>query len=963
MPNSTRLPVRLALAPSLVMLALVAVLYAAAAWPLSRDLRQTAELRVRQDAELLAQRVQIALARRFTEMRQLGKTLERMPLADLPAVREELSWLKAHGTPAYAWVGLTDLDGRVIAASDGWLDGQSLKGRPVYEHGREALWFGEFHPAKLLRRFLAGSEDAEVWVADIGLPVLGPDGRPRAVLVTHLSATWLERLGDEVLGRSRRERLGLSWSLVQQDGKGLGGGAPPFLMPALPAASTPGWLQVNGDDEHAPHLLAYRPLAVGVSQELAWRVVVAQDLDTALAPLHRLYVALAGFALLTLVLGGALAWWASRRLARPYEALLSAAQQRFEAAGSGQTEGEFLRRLGDELVASLPLHGPEAEGLVRRLASDAQQLKRTLDHLPMGVLLCDTRQQVVFANATFCSLIGQPASSLQGQPALNLMLPADPQRRAELERMGDPPVARAANFELSTLQGEHRPVAWQRVPLLNREQRLDSVLMLVQDLSGEVNERRRADALQRRFALLINSALSDGFAMLGSDGRLIDWSQGAVHLTGWSPEAVQQRGLRSLFVEPEQADLLLEGVQRDGQARLTARLRKADGGDFFALGRLYQLSDSGDSLALIFSDVTAAQEATQRVQESEARLAAVIGGASDAIISTDAEGRVLLFNPAAERIFGVNQAEMLGQSLDRLLPPSERSRHPARMAAFASSESTRRPMGVGKVNGLRADGELLVLEAAISAARVGSRTVLTAILRDVSERDRAEQRMVEYQVQLTELTQRLLAQEKETTKRLAQVLHDELGQTLAAMRLMVDAGLRAPGAEAGLPSWVRRLDGVIGTANQQVRQVLTELRPPLLDDEGLHAALANEMQQQQARHEEVVLALDWPAGPAQRWDADVEYAAFMVAREALGNALRHARASRILLRGEGGDTWLRLSVVDDGVGSPELCTAKPGHLGMVGMRERALAIGARLEFAAADGGGLLVQLNWRGSDS
>ncbi len=922
--------------PTWVMLALVALLYGVAAWPLGADLRRLAELRVEQDVGQVDQRLRQTVARRLAELRQLARGLRRSALDE--GLRAELEELQAQ-VPAYAWLAVTDPEGRVLVATRGWLEGQSLQGRPVFERGREALWFGEFHPAKLLRRYMAGGEQGEIWVADVAAPVHDAQGGLRAVVVAHLNAAWLEQLGQETLGQLRQSQLGLRWALRQTDGQLLSGaGGPPF--PPVDASGS----VVQQDAEGHAWLVAQRPVRLGVQDELQWQALVAQDLEAALAPQRKLYLWLGGLALLTLVLGGWLAHWLTRIAARPYAGLLAAAQRRAEASGAEQPDAELLGRLGDELLAGL--QDPQTDPLLRRLASNARQLRRLLDQLPMGLAFCDTGQCLVFANRSLEQMLGAEPGELVGQPLAQLF-PA--------LAGGAPTQARSGRLELPRVEGGQRSLAWQRLPLLDRQQAFDGVLLLLQDQSGEVGERRRADLLQRRFAMLVNSALNDAFVMLDGEGRVRDWSLGAVQLTGWAAETAMGRPLAGLLDRPEDAPALLERIRQDGQAPLDTRLRRADGGSFAARGRLYRLADEDGGLALIFSDVTKEQEAALQLQDSEARLSAVVGGASDAIISTDAEGRVLLFNPAAERIFGVPQAQMLGQPLDRLLPPPERAGHVQRMQSFARSEATRRPMGVGKVNGLRADGELLVLEAAISAARVGGRRVLTAILRDVTERDRAEQRLVGYQVQLTELTQRLLAQEKETTRRLAQVLHDELGQTLAAMRLMLDAGLQRGEA----PAWVQRLDSVLSTANRQVREVLTELRPPLLDDQGLNAALCNELRQQQGRHDEVTLRLDWQLPPAQRWPADVEYAGFMIVREALGNALRHAGARSITLHCSGSSTRMQLRVIDDGVGDEELASRlRPGHLGLVGMRERALAIGARLELVSSPQSGTTVSLFW-----
>lgn len=938
-----RLPRRLLLLPTLVLLVLLLLLGLALAWPLSRDLQQLAEQRVQQDAEQLQQRLSLAVSRRMAELQQLSRGLGRAPLD--AALRTELEALKAQA-PAYAWLAVADPEGRVLASSHGWLEGRSLAGRPVFEQGRRALWFGEFHPAKLLRPHLAGGDAAEVWVADVAAPVLDPEGRLRGVLVAHLNRDWLEQLGQDTLGPQRRHALGLRWGLRQQDGHRL------VDAEGLPVPGA-GPVQTLEDASGQAWLLALREVPLGAQEQLRWQLWVGQQRDVALQPLHRLYRVLAVAALLALLFGGLATQALTRWMARPYAGLLAAARRRAEASGVPAADAKFLGRLSDELLDGL--QDPQAAPLLRQLAGSAQGLQRVLDALPMGVALCDAELRLLFVNQRLAQWLQADAAALRGQ-ALADSLPAAAAGVAAQPASGR---CELGDAESDTLL-RPRSLAWRRLPLQPAEPGGSGALLLVQDLSAELGERRRADALQRRFAVVVNSALNDAFVMLDEQGGVRDWSQGAVQLTGWRAEAALQRPLAQWFQQPAEAEALLAQVLRDGQAPLNAALRHAEGRTLRARGRLYRLGGDEGGLVLIFSDATREAEAAQRVADSEARLAAVVGAANDAIVSTDVDGRVLLFNPAAERIFGVGQAEMLDQPLDRLLPEAVRASHPQRLAGFAQSPQSRRMRGVGKVQGRRADGQLLVLEAAISSAQVGGRQVLTAILRDVTERDRAEQRLVQYQVQLTELNQRLLAQEKETTRRLAQVLHDELGQTLAALRLLLDAGLQRGDA----PAWVQRLDPLLGSANQQVRQVLTELRPPLLDDEGLQAALANELRQQQQRHETVQLQLDWQADPAQRWAAELEYAAFMVGREALSNALRHAQARHVRLRCEGDASRLSLQVQDDGVGDAELPHKHcPGHLGLVGMRERALAIGAQLRLESRPGEGSTVTLEWERDDA
>lgn len=387
---------------------------------------------------------------------------------------------------------------------------------------------------------------------------------------------------------------------------------------------------------------------------------------------------------------------------------------------------------------------------------------------------------------------------------------------------------------------------------------------------------------------------------------------------------------------------------------------RTDGEEFPIEASISQTEAGGQRLyTVILRDVAARMLAERQLQEQRQTLAAVIDAASDAIVSTDDQGRITLFNPAAERIFGHPAAAMLGQPLDALMPERFRGGHLGALQGFARSRETRRAMGAGRVQGRNAQGEELELEASISHAMVNGRRTLTAILRDVTQRVRAETALLRYQIELSELAQQLMSQEKTTTRRLAQALHDQLGQTLAAIRLQFDAHLAsvpavAPSERDG------RLSALIDNAIREVRQVLVELRPPLLDDSGLAAALDNELQGRDAALPGMDLLLEVEPEVARlRWPPDVEYAAFMVAREAVVNAIRHAGATlvRVLLAGDA--RHLALDVVDDGRGiTAHQSRGRPGHLGMVGMRERALAIGAQFNVEAGAEGGTAVHLAW-----
>lgn len=132
--------------------------------------------------------------------------------------------------------------------------------------------------------------------------------------------------------------------------------------------------------------------------------------------------------------------------------------------------------------------------------------------------------------------------------------------------------------------------------------------------------------------------------------------------------------------------------------------------------------------------------------KANARLNGIIFSAMDAIITVDGDQRIVLFNPAAEKMFGISAPEVLGQDLSRFIPEQFRSAHAQRMSGFGrTGVSTRRMGALGMISGLRANGEEFPIEASISQVEINGEKLFTVILRDVSERARDQSALRESQ--------------------------------------------------------------------------------------------------------------------------------------------------------------------------------------------------------------------------
>lgn len=492
------------------------------------------------------------------------------------------------------------------------------------------------------------------------------------------------------------------------------------------------------------------------------------------------------------------------------------------------------------------------------------------------------------------------------------------------------------------------------------------------DLRLPVLALRESERLSRESEARIR-ALSDNLpncvvyeVVPGSGGLALGYiSEGVERVTGRSMAAVREDpAILARSVDPEDRPGLEAAVAQALRTRkpldVFFRMRHPDEGErwmhLVAAPRRPEAADGPwDAVQL---DVTAVRRADLQQRENAARYGAIIDAASDAIVSAGTDGRITLFNPAAERIFGRRAADMLGKPLELLLPAAARESHFELLRHFAKAHDRPRTMGIGRVQGLGADGELIELESSISVATVNGRQVLTANLRDVTQKSRAERALQRYRQELSELNQKLIEQERTTTRRIAQMLHDELGQTLTALRIefVEEAQFDSP----VLAARHSRANRLIDQAVREVRQVLVELRPTVLDEQGLVDAINSELRQRQPLDRDTELQLEVLEDLfAVRWEPHIEYAFFMVAREAIANAMLHARARRVTVSVEGDAARLCLTVADDGRGfAVQEHAAAPGHLGLVGMRERALAVGGRLEIRSEPGSGTTVEMRW-----
>jgi PAS domain S-box-containing protein len=328
----------------------------------------------------------------------------------------------------------------------------------------------------------------------------------------------------------------------------------------------------------------------------------------------------------------------------------------------------------------------------------------------------------------------------------------------------------------------------------------------------------------------------------------------------------------------------------------------------------------------------------------------------DAIISVDEAQRIVLFNEAAERIFGCPASEAMGATLERFIPERFRAAHLRHVEEFGRTGTTTRLMGPRLVLfGLRADGEEFPIDASISQVVVEDRKLYTVILRDITERRRSEEALARSHQELRDLSAVMNEVREAERTRIARELHDELAQWLTALKMDVSwLASRLPSEQAPLMERTGRMKSVVDTTVAAVRRIAADLRPVMLDDLGLVPAIESLLHDLSERTG-IVVSFQPDFGSLAPGEP-VATAIYRMVQEALTNVARHAGATEVrVTMGREGDT-LVVRVRDNGRGYDAGAATQKKSYGVLGIRERAYTLGGGARIERAEGGGTLVEI-------
>ncbi len=322
---------------------------------------------------------------------------------------------------------------------------------------------------------------------------------------------------------------------------------------------------------------------------------------------------------------------------------------------------------------------------------------------------------------------------------------------------------------------------------------------------------------------------------------------------------------------------------------------------------------------------------------------------SEAVVVLDPLRRVVDANPPAERLLGRPLADAVGRPLGELLPEAADA---VRDPPAASNGG----VGLAKELVVTRGGTTHRYEPTVVPMpdRQGPPIGWLMVLRDVTEHHRTLRSLRQADEQRRSLLERVVTSQEEERRQVAGDIHDDAIQAMVAVTLQ----LQALGSRLRDPRSTELLDRLAATATESVgrlRQLVFELRPPLLDEVGLAAAIDQYASRAGELAGFVVQVTDESVGELPD---ELRVVAYRIIQEALANVRAHARASRVAVRLEEVEGGVLARVSDDGIGFlPGLVERRPaGHLGLISMREQAAMAGGWSRIASAPGMGTTVEL-------
>ncbi|HOI08112.1 MAG TPA: sensor histidine kinase [Deltaproteobacteria bacterium] len=346
------------------------------------------------------------------------------------------------------------------------------------------------------------------------------------------------------------------------------------------------------------------------------------------------------------------------------------------------------------------------------------------------------------------------------------------------------------------------------------------------------------------------------------------------------------------------------------------------------------------------------EEARRRLLELMAVETSILDAIPQAVVGLH-NRKIIFANRAIKGTFGWSREELIGKNVSIFYRSEQESKEIAR---YFYSTLRRQRTFVNEFYCRRKDGKDILCR--MRAARIGDKLVEKRIVityEDITKQRLAEEEIERSHEQLRNLTAYLRSVHEKESSRIAREIHDELGQSLTALQMDVSwLGSQLPARMKHLIEKTHRMEQLVNGTIDSVHRIITELRPILLDDLGLPAAI--EWQAQEFQNRSGIRCDVHVSCRECSIDKDMATALFRVFQETLTNVARHSGATLVRVRLTHGEEGVRLEVTDNGKGITRRQMEDPRSFGIIGMRERVSILGGSIRITGKRNRGTAVSV-------
>ena len=434
--------------------------------------------------------------------------------------------------------------------------------------------------------------------------------------------------------------------------------------------------------------------------------------------------------------------------------------------------------------------------------------------------------------------------------------------------------------------------------------------------------------------------------VINLEGRIVRFNHALEIATGVRQSEAESGDWFDLFVPENRREEMrascLKGSRSDNASPHSVPLVCRDGRECLVEWFHSDLSnEQGErhGILCVGRDVTPLKNVRQALLASEERNRSVLETAVNAIVTISERGIMESVNSATERMFGYSSEEMIGKNVSLLMPSPYREQHDSYLERYKQT-GERKIIGIGRETlARRKDGGVFPVDLSVGEVWLPSGRVFTGIIRDISDRKRLEQEML----QISEQEQ----------QRIGQDIHDDLCQQLAAISCLVQAAQqRVKKTNAHDAESLAEVVKLVSHANTRAREMSRGLVPVVLESGGLMAALG-----------ELAASTQKVFRNSSRFECEppvyvdenmISVQLYRIAQEAVGNAVKHSRASLIEISLARTEQGYKLIVSDNGVGIPDHSPLKGTGMGLLTMTHRAKMLGGRLSVITHKKNGTVV---------